>query len=72
MLKKAILQEFRQIPGVGKTIAEDFWALGLRSLDDLKGEDAEALYARLCELQNVQVDRFVLKKDLELLLASFL
>ena len=43
MSKSAILREFCQIPGVGKTIAEDFWALGLRSLDDLKGEDAEAL-----------------------------
>ena len=59
-MKSAILNEFRQIPGVGKTIAEDLWGLGLRSLDDLKGEDAEVLYARLCALQQAQVDRCML------------
>lgn len=60
MLKAAILKEFRRIPGVGKTIAEDFWDLGLRSLDDLKGADAEDLFARLCALQQAQVDRCML------------
>ncbi len=54
--KQAALKEFRQIPGVGKSIAEDLWDLGLRSVSDLKGQDAEALYMRLCALQGTHVD----------------
>lgn len=58
--KKQILAEFRQIPGVGKTIAEDFWNLGLRSLSDLKNANPEQLYETLCTLQNKRVDRCML------------
>ncbi len=38
-----ILREFRRIPGVGPRIAEDLWDLGLRSVEELKGRDAELL-----------------------------
>ncbi len=31
--KSGVLKEFQQIPGVGKTIAQDLWDLGLRSLE---------------------------------------
>lgn len=58
--KHIALREFRQIPGVGKSIAEDLWDLGLRSLHDLKNEDAEALYTKLCILQGTHVDRCML------------
>ncbi len=57
--EKALL-EFRRIPGVGKTIAQDFWNIGLRSLDDLKKRDAQGLYEALCTFQGVQVDRCML------------
>ena len=59
-LKDKTLKEFRTIPGVGKTIAQDFWDIGLRSLDDLKGADAQELYESLCAFQGVQVDRCML------------
>lgn len=39
--KKKALAEFRKIPGVGKVIAEDFWNIGLRSIDDLKEQDPD-------------------------------
>ncbi len=58
--KKKAIAEFRKIPGVGKSIAEDFWNLELRSLDDLKGANAERLYKFLCELQGCKVDRCML------------
>ncbi len=58
--KKKAIAEFRKIPGVGKSIAEDLWNLELRSLDDLKGADAEQLYKFLCEFQNCKVDRCML------------
>ena len=58
--KQSILREFRQIPGVGKSIAEDLWNLGLRSVSDLKNQDPEALYMRLCAFQGAHVDRCML------------
>ena len=58
--KQAVLKEFRRIPGVGKSIAEDLWNLGLRSVSDLKNQDPEVLYMSLCTLQGTQVDRCML------------
>jgi hypothetical protein len=58
--KQATLRSLRQIPGVGKSIAEDLWDLGLRSVEDLKDQDPEDLYFRLCALQGTQVDRCML------------
>jgi hypothetical protein len=58
--KQMVLREFRQIPGVGKRIAEDLWNLGLRSVSDLKNQDPEDLYLRLCALQGTHVDRCML------------
>ncbi len=58
--RTAILKELRVIPGVGKSIAEDLWNLGLRSVQDLKGQDPEELYVRLCAMQGTQIDRCML------------
>ncbi len=58
--KQAVLKDLRQIPGVGKSIAEDLWNLGLRQVQDLKGQDAEALYQKLCVQQGTQLDRCML------------
>jgi hypothetical protein len=58
--RAAALRDFRRIPGVGRTIAEDLWSLGFRSTAELRGGDPEALYERLCELQGVRVDRCML------------
>ena len=58
--KQVVLREFRQIPGVGKRIAVDLWNLGLRSVSDLKNQDPEALYLRLCGFQGIHVDRCML------------
>lgn len=57
---KKTLKTFQQIPGVGKTIAQDFWDIGLRSMDDLKDADPEELYLRLCKFQGQKVDRCML------------
>ena len=58
--KEAALREFRQIPGVGKSIAVDLWDLGMRRIADMRGQDAEDLYQRLCLLQGTKVDRCML------------
>lgn len=58
--KQAITKELRSIPGVGKSIAEDLWNLGMRSVQDLKEQEPTELYERLCALQGVRVDRCML------------
>jgi hypothetical protein len=54
------LQELEQIPGVGKTIARYMQNIGINSVDDLKGRQAEQLYDRLCEFKASPVDRCML------------
>jgi hypothetical protein len=58
--QQTTLKEFRQIPGVGKSIANDLWNLGFRSVQDLKNQDPEELYVRQCAQQGTQVDRCML------------
>jgi hypothetical protein len=60
MDKPASLKDFRRIPGVGKSIAEDLWDLGLRRVGDLRGADPQALYDRLCEQRGMHIDRCML------------
>jgi hypothetical protein len=58
--QQVILREFRQIPGVGKSIARDLWSLGLRSVADLRDRDPQALYDQLCDLSGTHIDRCML------------
>jgi Pathogenicity locus len=58
--KQAIIKELRTIPGIGKSIAEDLWNLGMRSVQDLKEQKPTELYDRLCILQDTKVDRCML------------
>ncbi len=58
--KDAVLRDLRRIPGIGRAVSEDLWQLGCRSVADLKHQDPEDLYTRLCELQGTQVDRCML------------
>ena len=58
--KAAALRELRRIPGVGKSIAEDLWGIGIHRVDELRGRDPEALYEAMCERQGVRIDRCML------------
>lgn len=51
---------FTIIPGVGPSLARDLEKLGYREVEDLKGEDPEAMYARLMAIEGQHVDRCVL------------
>ena len=42
--KLEALKELRQIPGVGKTIANDLWNIGFKSVNDLKGHNPQIIY----------------------------
>jgi hypothetical protein len=59
-MKAAALKEFQTIPGVGKSVAGDFWNLGLRKVADLKRRNPQRLYDALCKSQGVEGDRCML------------
>ena len=52
--------ELRRIPGVGVTIAQDLRGLGITRVDQLVGQDPQALYDRLCEQAGQHIDRCML------------
>lgn len=54
------LKTLRQIPGVGKVIAQDLWDLGIDSVEALRGLNPENLYSDLCLMQETKVDRCML------------
>mgnify|MGYP002642361400 CR=1 FL=1 len=54
------VENLEQIPGVGKIIAQDLSAIGIRSCDDLKDRDPQWLYEKLCNFKASPVDRCVL------------
>lgn len=54
------LKEFQRIPGVGRKLAYDFVDLGYRSVEELRGEDPEEMYRKLCTLRARHIDRCVL------------
>jgi hypothetical protein len=57
---QSALRELRTIPGVGPSIAQDLYELGIRSVADLKDADPEDLYERRCVQQGVRIDRCLL------------
>jgi hypothetical protein len=56
MNKEKVLKEFQLIPGIGKACSIDLWNIGLRSIDDIRGQDPSLLYQKLNILSGVQHD----------------
>jgi Pathogenicity locus len=54
------LRELMQIPGVGKSIANDLVRLGINNLQDLKGRDPEMLYDQSNAMAGKTQDRCLL------------
>jgi hypothetical protein len=48
--------ELTDIPNVGPAVARKLGQLGIGSLDDLRGQDGEQLFDRLCELDGTRHD----------------
>lgn len=58
--KNEIIREFKTIPGVGKSIAEDLWKIGFLSLNEIKNQNPEKMYEKSCELAGQRIDRCLL------------
>jgi hypothetical protein len=50
----------REIPGVGPSIAADLREIGITTIDDLRGQNPEELYARSNQIAGVVQDRCLL------------
>lgn len=58
--KEKALKELMQVPGVGKSIANDLWNINVKSVAALKGRDPQALYESSNEYAGVIQDRCLL------------
>jgi hypothetical protein len=54
--KRQSLKDLQEIPGVGKSIAQDLWELGIRRVNDLKGKNPEKLYEKRCDQVGMRID----------------
>ncbi|MDT8402888.1 MAG: helix-hairpin-helix domain-containing protein [Bacteroidales bacterium] len=44
LVKETSIKNLTKIPGVGKSVASDLWHIGIKKVEDLKGQDPEELY----------------------------
>jgi RecG-like helicase len=54
--KQETLKELQSLPGVGPSIANDLWELGIRRISDLKRRNPEKMYERRCEQVGIRID----------------
>ncbi len=59
-MKRSSSKDLEQIPGVGKKIAQDMRNIGIHSVGQLKNQDPEKLYQKLCDFKASPVDRCML------------
>lgn len=57
---KTAIKEFQIIPGIGKSLAQDLYDLGFRSVAELKNQNPEKMYDDFEKLIGQHVDRCVL------------
>ncbi len=55
-----VLRALQIIPGIGPSLAQDLYALGIRRVADLKRRNPEKLYRELEQLTKAHQDRCVL------------
>jgi len=59
-MKTDICKKLQVIPGIGKSLSEDLYDLGYRDVGELRGEDPQAMYELLSEMEGCKIDRCVL------------
>ena len=58
--QKEVLKELQKIPGVGKSISNDLWRIGIRKVSDLKDKNPADLYIKSNKYAGVIQDRCLL------------
>ena len=60
MSKELSIKQLMQIPGVGKSIANDLWQTGIRRVEDLDGKDPQILFEQSNRIAGTVQDRCLL------------
>ena len=60
MNKAESVKELTSIPGVGKSIANDLWNIGIQKITDLAGKDPDILYEQSNQMAGCVQDRCLL------------
>ena len=58
--KAESIKELRTIPGIGNSLANDLWNIGIKKVADLKGQNPESLYDLSNQYAGAVQDRCVL------------
>lgn len=58
--KDISLKDLQRIPGVGKSIANDLWNIGIRQVEDLRHRDPQQLYDQSNAFAGMVQDRCLL------------
>ena len=59
-MKTNTAEPLTKIPGVGKSISEDLFNIGIRKISDLKGQNPQKLYEKSNKFEGVKQDRCLL------------
>ena len=59
-MKQLSSKDLEQIPGVGNRIAQEMQNIGIHSIVQLKDQDPQKLYQKLCDFKATPVDRCML------------
>ena len=54
------MSDLIKIPGVGPDMKQHLIDIGIKSIEDLKGQNAEELFEKSCEKEGCRIDRCVL------------
>ncbi len=60
MNKESSIKELRKIPGVGVSIANDLWNIGIKAIADLIGREPDELYSQSNNFAGCIQDRCLL------------
>ena len=58
--KEQAIKNLQQIPGIGKSLSQMLYNIGISSTSQLKNKSPEKLYRKLCNYHPSPVDRCVL------------
>ena len=58
--KQQAIKDLQQIPGIGKSLSQMLYNIGITSTSQLKNKSPEKLYRKLCDSHPSPVDRCVL------------
>jgi hypothetical protein len=59
-MDKKVLKKLQIIPGVGKSVSQDLYNIGIRKVSDLKGRDPQKLYDKSNKFEGTKQDRCLL------------